>query len=601
MAACLGACLFANAQNGTITTIAGNGSREFSGDGEPAISAGLSAISVAVDARGNIFIADSINNRIRKVSVSGVITTVAGNGMQGFSGDGGPATSASLSYPAGIALDAAGNLFISDSSNYRIRKVSIDGAISTIAGNGVNGFSGDGGPAISASLSDAGGIAVDSSGNVFFADDSNNRIRRVSPGGIITTVAGNGNDIFSGDGGLAITASISGPDGVAVDRLGNLFISDFFNCRIRKVSQSGIITTLAGNGSCGLSGDGGPATSASLSKPAQITVDASGNVFFADSQFNNRIREVSVVGVITTVAGDGSVYVGNWGGFSGDGGPATSAQLSEPVGVAVSLSGNLIIGDSGNNRVREVTGVSTSPSVTSEGIVPLYNTVNTVQPGEWISIFGSNLAASTTVWSGNFPTSLGGTSVAIDGKSAYLWFVSPTQINLQVPDNSTIGTVPVVVTTANGVVSSSVTIAQFAPSFSLLDSKHVTGIILRSDGSGAYGSGAYDIIGPTGTSLGYPTVAAKAGDLVTLFAVGLGPTNPPVSAGQSFSGSAPTVGEVGLFVNNVGVTPFYSGLSSAGLYQINLTIPTGLGSGDVPLSAMVGGAQTQSGVVISLQ
>lgn len=241
------------------------------------------------------------------------------------------------------------------------------------------------------------------------------------------------------------------------------------------------------------------------------------------------------------------------------------------------------------------------PTITPFGIVPVYSSVPTIQPGEWVSIYGAGFASSTVIWNGNFPTSVGGTSVTIDGKLAYLWFVSPTQINLQAPADTTTGSVPVVVTTATGTFTSTVTLAPVAPSFSLLDSKHVTGIILRSDGSGAYGGGAYDILGPTGSSLGYATVAAKAGDSVVLFAVGLGPTNPAVPPGQAYSSPAPTISQVNLFINNVSVTPSFAGLSSAGLYQINLVVPPGLSTGDVPLLASVGGVQTQTGVVISLQ
>ena len=243
------------------------------------------------------------------------------------------------------------------------------------------------------------------------------------------------------------------------------------------------------------------------------------------------------------------------------------------------------------------------PTVTPGGIVPVYSTVPTVQPGEWVSIYGTGLASSAVTWNGNFPTSLGGTTVTVDGKPAYLWFVSPTQINLQTPDDTSTlpATVPVVVTTATGIFSSTVTLAQYGPSFNLLDSTHVAGIILRSDGSGAYGGGSYDILGPTGNSLGYATVAAKAGDVVELFGVGFGPTTPPVPAGQAFSGSAPTTNSVNLLINNQNVTPGFAGLSDSGLYQINLTVPAGLGTGDVPLVATVGGVQTPSTVVISLR
>jgi uncharacterized protein (TIGR03437 family) len=237
-----------------------------------------------------------------------------------------------------------------------------------------------------------------------------------------------------------------------------------------------------------------------------------------------------------------------------------------------------------------------TPAITTSGIVP-----GTIQPGEWVSIYGTNLASETATWTGNFPTSLGGTSVTIDGKPAYLSFASYGQINLQAPNDNASGMVPVVITTASGIVKSTVTLAQFSPAFFLLDSTHVAGIILRANGKGAYGGGTYDIIGPTGTSLGYATVAAKAGDNVALFGNGFGPTSPAVLPGQPFSGAAATTNPVTLRINDVTVTPTFAGLSGPGLYQINLTIPAGLGTGDVSLQAAVGGVQTAAGVVISLQ
>ncbi len=341
--------------SGQLTTVAGNGIRSFSGDGGPATSASLiSPIGLALDAAGNLFIADSGSNRIRRVDGgTGIITTVAGNGSNGFSGDGGPATSAGLSGLYGVAVDGSGNLFIADASNQRIRRVEGGtGIITTVAGNGSNGFSGDGGPATSASLFNPVGVAVDGSGNLFIADVSNQRIRRVDGGtGIITTVAGNGSNGFSGDGGPATSASLFNPFGVAVDGSGNLFIADVANDDVRRVDGgTGIITTVAGNGSgnFSFSGDGGPATSADLSTPVSVAVDGSGNLLFADSG-NNRIRRVdSNTGIIITVAGNGTL------GFSGDGGAATNASLFRPISVAVDGSGNLLFADPGNNRVRRM-------------------------------------------------------------------------------------------------------------------------------------------------------------------------------------------------------------------------------------------------------
>jgi uncharacterized protein (TIGR03437 family) len=241
-----------------------------------------------------------------------------------------------------------------------------------------------------------------------------------------------------------------------------------------------------------------------------------------------------------------------------------------------------------------VTAGPKAPTIKIGGIVPIYSTSTTIQPGSWISIFGSNLAAAPATWNNDFPTMLGGVTVTIDGKFAYLWYVNPTQINLQAPTDNTTGNVAVTLTNANGSWTTMVTLAPVSPSFSELDGKHVAGIILRA-------GGAYDVIGPTGTSLGYPTVAAKAGDTVVLFGVGFGPTNPVVTAGQFFSGAAPITDAIALTIGGTSVIPSFAGLSYAGLYQINLTIPAGLGTGDLPLAASIGGAETQSGVVISLQ
>jgi uncharacterized protein (TIGR03437 family) len=243
----------------------------------------------------------------------------------------------------------------------------------------------------------------------------------------------------------------------------------------------------------------------------------------------------------------------------------------------------------------------TAPTINPSGVVPVFNTGTTVQQGEWISIYGTNLATGTFTWNGDFPQSLGGTSVTIDGKPAYLYFVEPSQVNVQVPNDSATGTVTVAVTTPNGSVTSTVTLSEFGPSLSLIDSKHVAGVIYRFDGSGAYGGGTYDIIGPTGSSLGYRTVAARAGDVIALFGVGFGPTTPAEPAGQAFSGQAATNNTVTMMIDNVSVPLSFSGLSEAGVYQFNLTVPAGLGTGDVPVLAMVGGLQTESNAVIALQ
>jgi uncharacterized protein (TIGR03437 family) len=241
-----------------------------------------------------------------------------------------------------------------------------------------------------------------------------------------------------------------------------------------------------------------------------------------------------------------------------------------------------------------------APFIAANGVTPVYSTVNMIQPGSWGTIYGFNLAAGTAEWNGDFPTSLGGTTVTINGKLAYLSFVSPGQINFQAPDDTMTGPVPVVVTTAAGQATSTVTLSPYSPSFELLDALHVAAIIVRPNGGGAFGNGAYDILGPDGDCFGYPTVSASPGDLVEIFGVGFGPTNPVVHAGNPFSGSAPITNNLGLYINNAIITPVYVGMSGAGVYQINVIIPPGLGEGDVSIQAWVAGYPTQPNVWLSL-
>jgi sugar lactone lactonase YvrE len=330
-----------------IITVAGS-TWSFSGAGGPATSAPLGYIwKMAMDAAGNLFVADGGNYMVLKISTAGIVTVVAGTGTSGFSGDGGPATSAQLASVVGVAVDSSGNVYITEQSNQRIRKVDTSGIISTVAGNGKYGYSGDGGPATLAQLGSPNGLAVDAAGNLYIADSSNNRVRKVTPGGVISTVAGTGIAGFTGDGGPASFAQLRNPNAVAFDAAGNMFIADWNNHRVRKVDSSGIITTVAGTGSAGYTTGGGSATSARLYNPNGLAVDASGNVYIAD-QNNNRIRKVTSAGAISTVAGNGAR------GFWGDGGPATLAALNLPYGVAVDASGNVYIADSYNYRIRKV-------------------------------------------------------------------------------------------------------------------------------------------------------------------------------------------------------------------------------------------------------
>src|ERR1043166_4806293 len=351
-----------NLQN-IVITAAGNGTAGFSGDGGPATNASLSyPFGLATDAAGNLFIAEVNNNRIRRLATNGTISTVAGNGTNGYSGDGGPATNASFYGPSFVAVDGLGNVFISDTSNNRVRRVGVDGLIATVAGNGTNIYSGDGGAATNAGLSGPSGLQVDASGNLIIAVYYDNRVRRVGTNGIITTIAGGG-AAYPGDGGAATNASLNIPDGLALDAAGNLFFAEVGHNRIRKVDTNGIITTVAGTGSPGFSGseDGGPAASAKLNFPYGVALDPFGNLFIADSE-NYRVRRVGADGVISTLAGNGTY------GFSGDGGPATNASMRWDYGVAADAFGNVFFSDTGgNNRVREVL-TAQGPSLQLRGV-----------------------------------------------------------------------------------------------------------------------------------------------------------------------------------------------------------------------------------------
>jgi sugar lactone lactonase YvrE len=356
--------LTAGAQN--IKTLAGNGTSGFSGDGGAATAAELgSNYGIALDAAGNLYIADQQNNEIRKISTTGVITSVVGNGrVPGFSGDGAAATAAEIFNPTGVCFDASGNMYIADAGNNRVRMVNTSGIISTVAGNGTAGSSGDLGAATNAELNNPTGVWVSSGGQIFIADEKNNKIRAVVSGTIVTAV-GTGAAGFSGDGGAATAAELDYPYSLCQDASGNLYIADEYNDKIRMVNTSGNISTVAGNGTPGYNGDGGNATAAELWYPYDVKFDASGNMYIAD-EFNERIRLVNTSGKISTVAGDGSF------GFSGDGGPATAAELNSPVGVAISAAGNIYISDNGNLRIRETYSTAGVNNITNNTGMRIY-------------------------------------------------------------------------------------------------------------------------------------------------------------------------------------------------------------------------------------
>ena len=566
----------------TITTVAGNGLLNYGGDNGPATSAALSSPqSVAVDTAGNLYIADTVNNAVRMVSAKGVITTLAGNGTVGSTGDNGAATSATLNSPQGIAVDSSGNVYVSDTANARVRKIS-NGTITTVAGSGTQGYAGDGGAATSAQLNTPVGLAIDKSGNLYIADLGNNVIRKVTAGGTISTFAGS-NQGYSGNGGPALAARLSGPQGVAVDASGNVYIADTLNATVRVVNSSGIISNVAGNGFAGFSGDGGTASQAQLGSPTGIALDSAGTLYVADS--GSRIRKIFPSGVIVTIAGNNSR------GYTGDGGPATSASLAGAQGVAVDSNGNVFIADTGNNAIRELQFAATSATVAAV-TNSATNLTGAIAPGEVVVIYGSNIGAGklttyTVNSSGLVSTSLGGTSVYFNGLPGPVVYTSPNQVAAVVPYNLT-GTSVSVFVVNQGVTTAPVIvpIAAASPAIFTL--------------SGA-GSGQAAAINQDGSINGSAS-PAKAGSVVQLYATGFGQTNPSGQDGLPNAVPLPlpvlpvsvTIGGKTATVNYAGGAPQLI----AGVMQVNVVIPSGLTPGAQPVVITVGSFTTTATATI---
>jgi len=610
--------------DGTITTVAGSGGNGNGGDGGPAVNADLNGPEgVAVDAAGSIYIADTFNNVVRRVALDGTMSTFAGNGYPGYSGDNGPASIATLFLPTDVAVDSGGTVYISDLGTIRIRvvingnistivgsakgplpfdgepavtarlkgptgvavdangivyfaegsvgsgsgldvgdfkiwKVTRDGLISTAAGNGLNSYSGDNGPAAMAQLDTPTGVAMDFAGNLYFADTANNRVRRISPDGSIVTVAGNGNSGFSGDFGPAVSASLNGPMGVTVDLLGFLYIADTGNNRVRAVDLNGMIYTIAGNGNAAFFGDGSLAQSAALRGPQGLAVDPSRNLYIADT-LNHRIREITLDGILDTVAGRGQ-------GFGGDGGPAVTALLNLPVGIALDANGNLFIADQGNNRIRMFS--TTSGNIT------------TVAGSDGSGGLGDGGAAS----SAQLKSPQG---VAVD--PAGNLYISDTGQNRvrKVATNGSIGTIggngrccysndgiPGAVAPLSGPVGIA---ADPSGNVWVADSGNQAIRELRPVVSGGVESvvtnGASNVIGPV-----------AAGEIVAIYGAGLGPT--PAVAYQLGSGA-----QAGTQLGSVSVA--FGGISAPILYasatQVTAIVPYGVSG---PSAQVVGSYQS---------
>ncbi len=331
----------------TMSTIAGNGQAGYSDEPQAITSQLYSPTGVAVSG-SIIYVADGRNNRIRKFMPGGSMTTIAGNDYTGSRGDDGPATDAQLNGPTSVATDRWGNLYIADKYNNRVRKITPQGIIYAFAGDGQQGYSGDGSKAITAQLNIPAGMVADTSGNVYIADAGNNCIRKVTPDGLISTIAGTGIAGYKGDSGSAIKAQLNTPVALALDSIGNLYIADSWNYRIRRVTPSGFITTIAGAGLAGYEGDGGEDTSALLNLPTGLAFGKGGDLYIAD-QANNRIRRITTKGIITTMAGNGNA------GYSGDGGNALSGEMNAPYSIATDATGNIYVAEQMNNVLRKIT------------------------------------------------------------------------------------------------------------------------------------------------------------------------------------------------------------------------------------------------------
>ncbi len=559
-------CAFAQTQY-TITTIAGNNTSGFSGDGGAATSAQLNQPNgIVVDSSGNIYIADGGNHRVRKIS-GGTISTFAGTGTAGYSGDGKAATAAELNNPVGLALDPSGNLYIADAANSVIREVTTNGNITTFAGNNSlgAGYTGDGGAATNAQLNDPVAVAVDTFSNVYIADANNNVIREVSSGNIITLV-----------GGAATFGQLHFPDAVVVDQNLNLFIADTVGRRIVEFS-GGNFTVVAGNESYGFSGDGGPAIQASLFDPEGVAVDPSGNLYIADT-LNSRVRVVSTNGIINTIAGTG------FPGYFGDGGPAIDAWLYFPRRVALDNAGNVYIADSVNSVVRMLTPVAPA---TGHAVVNAASYLPQISPGSLATLFGTHLAASlvtANVTEGApLPMNLAGVSIAVNGRPAPILAVTSTQVNFQVPWETAPGNADIVVS-VNGSAGNTLTVPVLTAA---------PGIFSDSSGRAIAQNSDY--------TLNTASNPAKTGSTILAYLTGSGPVNMAVSDGAAASATplASAMSQASALIGPLPAQVMFTGLAPGfvGLTQMNIVIPVSLASGDYPLTVTIAGKTSNAGTV----
>jgi uncharacterized protein (TIGR03437 family) len=558
---------------GVIETVAGDDYLHALGDNGPAQDAILlDPNSVALDSAGSLYIADSGTNRVRQILPSGVIQTFAGTGDAGYNRDGGTAVTAALNAPLGVAAGAEASLVIADSGNQRVRLVAASLLIQTVAGSGTAGQGPAGLPAAKTNLDGPGGVCSDGGNNIYVADTLNNRVLRIPAGGVAAAAAGAGFSAgYTGDGGPAAQAELNQPSACAVDASGNLFIADTGNHAIREVTTDGQIHTVAGTGTAGNSGDEGPATAAALNAPAGVAVDAYGDVYITDTG-NQQLRLITADGILHTIAGQGTA------GFAGDGGSALSALLNAPAGLCLDGAGDVYFADRGNNRVRmlipgtPVTAVSLAPSVSVSSAASLVP--GSVAPGELVTIAGDGIGPAVGVLGtigagGSMVTALGGVEVDFDGVPAPLLYVQASQLNAQVPYTVAASAITQIAVRYQGQVVGSAleTVAQAAPG--------LFPVAINQDGS-----------------INSALSPAPAGSVVTLFGTGEGLTNGPNQAGQPATAPYPQpLLAAGVSLGGVTSLPLlYAGSApgAVGLLQVNCTLPSNAASGMYSVVLSVG-------------
>jgi uncharacterized protein (TIGR03437 family) len=563
----------AAAQQYTISTVAGiPGVRGWYGDGAAATGGELDVpLRIAVDSQGNFYFVDYLSYVIREVTTDGILHTVAGSlvtssgGGNGFSGDGEAAISAKISDVHGLVVDKNGNLYLADTSNARVRRVDTKGVITTIAGNGVRGYTGDGGAAINAELVFPVGVAVDSSGNVYIADYGNSTVRKVSTNGTITTFAGTGAWGYGGDGGPASKATLGAPYGLAIDPAGNIYVSDTSNLNIRKITPDGNIQTVVTNVNA-----------------ESIAVDAAGNIYFPD-YVSSTVQKILPSGSQFAIAGTFTAS------YSGDGGLAAAAALNQPHGVAVDSAGNVYVADTGNQLIRLLTPAASTVSIANAAS----GAAATIAPGEIVVIYGPGIGPSTLAVNqpdanGVYSRQLAGTVVSFNGTNAPILYSSASQVAAIVPYETTAGGVAnVSVSYQDNVLSASIPVGSSMPG------------IFTSTGNPAGQAAAINQNG----SLNSAAAPAATGTTISLYVTGEGQTIPSGIDGKVASGSSlpyPVLSTTATISGQPAVVS-YAGAAPgavAGVMQVNLVIPAGLQSSDAaPVVIQVGNVPSQTATI----